>query len=92
MHEFRIRPLGEFHLAAARDFAGGFAPGMGASRDEPDPSALLLVFPLEDWTSSAAVELRQEVDGIVVGRVFGSKNEYVSRDAVWLAIRPCNTG
>lgn len=72
MHEFRIRPLGEFHLAAARDFAGGFAPGMGASRDEPDPSALLLVFPLEDWTSSAAVELRQELDGIVVGRVFGT--------------------
>ena len=60
MHEFRIRPEGPFSLAAARDFAGGFAPGMGASHDETDPTALLVVFPVEDWSSSAAVELRQQ--------------------------------
>ena len=72
MHEFRMHPLGEFQLAAARDFAGGFAPGMGASLDEPDPTALLVVFPVEGWASSAAVELRQEPDGAIVGRVFGT--------------------
>ena len=72
MHEFRMLPLGEFHLAAARDFAGGFGPGMGATLDEPDPDALMVVFPVEGWASSAAVELRQEPDGAIVGRVFGT--------------------
>src|SRR6187397_282685 len=72
VHEFRMRPQGPFSLATARDFAGGFAPGMGASPDEPDPAALLVVFPVEGWTSSAAVELRQESDGTIVGRVFGT--------------------
>jgi len=72
VHEFRIIPAGPFDIATARDFAGGFAPGMGASLDEPDPTALLVVFPVEDWLSSAAVELRQDVDGAVVGRVFGT--------------------
>ncbi len=72
MHEFRMRPEGPFSLAAARDFAGGFAPGMGASLDEPDPTALLVVFPVEGWASSAAVELRQEPDGTIVGRVYGT--------------------
>jgi DNA-3-methyladenine glycosylase II len=72
VHEFRIRPEGPFSLAAARDFAGGFAPGMGASQDEPDPTALLVVFPVEGWASSAAVELRQEPVGTIIGRVFGT--------------------
>ena len=73
-HRARVpdAPPGEFQLAAARDFAGGFAPGMGASLDEPDPTALLVVFPVEGWASSAAVELRQEPDGSIVGRVFGT--------------------
>ena len=72
MHRFRMRPSGAFDLRVARDFAGGFAPGMGASPDEPDAEALLVVFPVEGWASSAAVELRQESDGSIAGVVMGT--------------------
>jgi DNA-3-methyladenine glycosylase II len=70
--EFRMQPEGPFSLASARDFAGGFAPGMGASPETPHSTALLVVFPVEGWKSSAAVELREESDGTIVGLVYGT--------------------
>ncbi len=72
MDRFRMRPSGAFDLRTARDFAGGFAPGMGANAEEPDSEALLVVFPVEGWASSAAVELRQEPDGSIAGLVMGT--------------------
>lgn len=72
MQQFRMVPQGPFSLATARGFAGGFAPGLDASGSTADPAALLVVFPIEGWASSAAVELRQDDDGSVIGRVFGT--------------------
>ena len=71
----RLEPRGPFHLAASADFAGGFSPGLGAGRvgdGDGDPS-ILMAFPLEGWRTTAAVNLRQEADGTVVGEVFGAE-------------------
>ncbi len=75
MTAFRIAPKGPFHLAASADFAGGFAPGLGGGRvDEHDAGpSILMAFPLEGWRTSAAVDLRQDADGSIVGDVFGSE-------------------
>lgn len=75
MSSFEIQPHGPFSLSAAADFAGGFAPGLGggsASSGSNDPS-ILMAFPLEDWSTSAAVDIRQAEDGTVHGEVFGAR-------------------
>jgi DNA-3-methyladenine glycosylase II len=65
---FTIEPQGPFSLAAARDFAGGFAAGVGGGA--ATATSLILAFPVEGWRDSAVVELRQEADGgVVTGRV-----------------------
>jgi len=69
--EFEIRPRGPFSLAAAQGFAGGFAAGIGGG--EVGDTAIVLAFPVEGWQSSAAVELRQRPDGVVVGRTDASE-------------------
>lgn len=69
---FRSTPLGPFSLGAARDFAGGFAPGMGSATGRQGTGSLLVVFPIEGWRSSAAVDLYQEADGTIVGEVCGT--------------------
>lgn len=75
---FEIVPGGPFDLAASIDFAGGFAPGLGGHAAAADSTErLLMAFPLEDWTGSAAVELWQDMDGVVRGDVLGT--EYVQR-------------
>ena len=69
--EFEIRPAGPFSLAAAQDFAGGFAAGIGGG--SATGTALILAFPVEGWRDSALVELRQDADdGPVSGRVIGT--------------------
>lgn len=77
MATFEIQPRGPFHLSAAADFAGGFAPGLGGHG--PGVSrGLLMAFPLEDWRSSAAVDLWQEPDGTIRGEVAGTDDVHAA--------------
>jgi DNA-3-methyladenine glycosylase II len=64
--EFEILPLGPFSLAAAQDFAGGFAPGIGGG--SVSGTSISMAFPVEGTDSSAAVDLHQREDGVVIGR------------------------
>ena len=68
---FTIEPTGPFSLAAAQDFAGGFAAGIGGG--SATGTALILAFPVEGWRDSALVELRQDADdGPGSGRGIGT--------------------
>jgi DNA-3-methyladenine glycosylase II len=74
MADHVIEPRGPFSLAAARDFAGGFAAGIGGGATTG--TGLVMAFPIEprpatsEWRQSAVVELRQtERDGPVAARV-----------------------
>lgn len=74
MADHVIEPLGPFSLAAARDFAGGFAASIGGGADTG--TSLVMAFPIEprpttgDWAKSAVVELRQaEKNGPVTARI-----------------------
>ncbi len=79
MRELTIEPRGPFDLATARDFAGGFPAGIG-SRARAD--TILMSFPVEGWSSSAVVQLRQDPDGILRGEVFGDGDlETIARQA-----------
>jgi DNA-3-methyladenine glycosylase II len=64
--EFAIAPQGPFSLAAAQDFAGGFAAGIGGG--SVDSASIVMSFPVEGTNDSAAVELRQEAGGQLIGR------------------------
>src|SRR5262245_48133379 len=80
MRTFSLTPRGPFDLATARDFAGGFPAGIGASAIAD--GAILMTFPTEDWASTVAVQLRQDADGTLHGEVFGDGDlEVVSRQA-----------
>ena len=80
MRSFTIDPRGPFDLATARDFAGGFAAGIG-SRAAAD-GAILMTFPVEGWSTSAAVQLHQVADGTLRGEVFGDADlETIERQA-----------
>jgi DNA-3-methyladenine glycosylase II len=75
MFSFEVMPKGPFSLSAAADFAGGFAPGLGGgsvSVGDAGPS-ILMAFPLESWTTSAAVDIRQRPDETIHGEVFGAR-------------------
>ena len=79
MTTFTIEPRGRFSLAAAQDFAGGFAAGIGA---HGTTTGLLMTFPVEGWDGSAAVDVWQTPDGIVHGEISGSDDtETVRRQA-----------
>ena len=69
MQQFTIEPLGRFSLAAAADFAGGFAAGIGLHGAD---TALLATFPVEGWDGSVAVDIWQTDDGVVHGDIHGS--------------------
>lgn len=72
-NDFSIEPRGPFSLAAAQDFAGGFAAGIGGGA--ATGTSLVLAFPVEGWRDSAVVELRQEADGgPVSGRIGGTSD------------------
>jgi DNA-3-methyladenine glycosylase II len=68
MTTFEIVPRGPFELASAQDFAGGFTPGIGGGGVKG--MSIVMAFPVEapGWSSSAAVEVHQREDGVVVGR------------------------
>ena len=69
MRTLIVEPRGPFDLSTARDFAGGFAAGIG-SRAATDRS-ILMAFPVEGWAASAVVQVRQDGDGRIRGDVFG---------------------
>jgi DNA-3-methyladenine glycosylase II len=64
--EFELAPRGPFSLAAAQDFAGGFPPGIGGGA--VGATNISMAFSVEGTDSSAAVDLRQREDGVVIGR------------------------
>jgi DNA-3-methyladenine glycosylase II len=66
VNTFEIKPRGPFSLAAAQDFAGGFPAGIGGG--EVGQKSIAMAFPIEGTDSSAAVEISQRADGVVVGR------------------------
>ena len=66
MPAFEIKPLGPFSLAAAQRFAGGFPAGIGGGGVAG--TSIVMSFPVEGSASSAAVELRQAEDGLVIGQ------------------------
>jgi DNA-3-methyladenine glycosylase II len=79
MTAFAIAPSGPFSLAAAADFAGGFAAGIGAHQTG---NGILMTFPVEGWRDSAAVDVWQDADGVVHGEASGSDDhEAVRRQA-----------
>ena len=68
MTTFEVVPRGPFDLASAQDFAGGFTPGIGGGR--VTGASIMMAFPVEapGWSASAAVEVHQREDGVVVGQ------------------------
>jgi DNA-3-methyladenine glycosylase II len=66
---FELAPKGPFDLVNQAQFFGGF-PALAS-----DPGTIVLTFPVEGWRSSAAVTMRQEPDGRIVGRVYGEGEE-----------------
>jgi DNA-3-methyladenine glycosylase II len=80
MRSLTITPRGPFDLATARDFAGGFAAGIGASAAAGE--SILMTFPVEGWDTSAVVQLSQQPDGTLRGPVFGEGDlEAIGRQA-----------
>jgi DNA-3-methyladenine glycosylase II len=75
MRDHVVEPLGPFSLSAARDFAGGFAAGIGGGA--ATETTLVMAFPVEPpstagggWGHSAVVELRQaERNAVVEARI-----------------------
>jgi DNA-3-methyladenine glycosylase II len=74
MADHVIEPRGPFSLAAARDFAGGFAAGIGGGA--ATETSLVMAFPIEprpatgEWAKSTVVELSQaERNGPVAARI-----------------------
>ena len=79
MGAFTIKPNGPFSLAVARDFAGGFAAGIGAHQTD---NGILMTFPIEGWRDSAAVDVWQDADGLVHGQTSDADDlEAVQRQA-----------
>lgn len=70
MATFRIEPRGPFSLAAAQRFAGGFPAGIGGGGVAGE--SIVMSFPVEGSDASAAVELRQDRDGTVIGETDAS--------------------
>lgn len=63
--KFEFTPRGPFELANQIQYFGGW-PSL-----KDDPQTLVMAFPVEGWRGSAAVALRQEADGRILGEVFG---------------------
>ena len=62
---FEFIPSGLFDLANQNQYFGGW-PTL-----KNDPKTIVMAFPVEGWKGSAAVTLRQETDGRIVGQVYG---------------------
>lgn len=82
MERFRIEPRGPFALADANRYFGGW-PTLAN-----DPNAIVMAFPVEGWRTSAAVVVRQESSGSVVGEVHGSAEaaSHADAEAAWRTV------
>jgi DNA-3-methyladenine glycosylase II len=69
----RIEIQGPYDMARQNEYFGGWTSGTGSS--------ITMAFPVEGWTHSAAVTLRQ-VDGAVVGDVIGADPDAAWRQAL----------
>src|SRR6267378_2824386 len=63
---FTMMPKGPFDLAHSREFFGGWPSS------PEDPKAIVITFPVEGWRTSAAIVVRQETGGRIVGEVHGA--------------------
>ena len=72
---FSLLPDGGFNLRTANEYFGGWSD----AADGPD-FAVPMAFPVEGWTTSAAVLIRQSADGTVSGDVHGAQGQ---EDAAW---------
>jgi DNA-3-methyladenine glycosylase II len=63
---FECMPTGEFDLANQNQYFGGWPTIQNY------PQTLVMTFPVEGWKGSAAVSLRQEANGKIVGQVHGA--------------------
>jgi DNA-3-methyladenine glycosylase II len=63
---FEIEPRGPFSLKSAQHFASGFPVGIGGGA--VGELSIVMSFPVEGTDTSAAVEITQRVDGVLVGR------------------------
>ncbi|GAC1578076.1 MAG: DNA-3-methyladenine glycosylase [Candidatus Dormibacteria bacterium] len=70
---FELTPRGPFDLAYQQRFFGGW-PAF-----EPDPAAVAMAFPVEGWTHSAVVVLRQPDDRVITGTVHGAGEDKAQR-------------
>jgi DNA-3-methyladenine glycosylase II len=66
-------PLGPFSLANQNQYFGGWVTA------GPDDRTILMAFPVEGWSGSAALALQGHDDGTVTGTVVGSGDH----DAAW---------
>jgi DNA-3-methyladenine glycosylase II len=63
---FEFIPKGPFDLANQNQYFGGWPTLMKSSQ------TIVMAFPIEGWKGSAAVSLRQETDGRIIGNVYGA--------------------
>ncbi len=61
-----MTPKGPFDLARSREFFGGWPS------PPSDAEAIVMAFPVEGWRTSAAVVVRQQRGGRIVGDVYGA--------------------
>jgi DNA-3-methyladenine glycosylase II len=85
MQTFEIVPRGPFSLEAAQSFAGGFAAGIGGG--ETTQRGIVMAFPVEGWTTSAAADVSQTPDGVVHVRF--ESTAPVSADSVHRQVARC---
>ncbi|HTG40851.1 MAG TPA: DNA-3-methyladenine glycosylase 2 family protein [Methylomirabilota bacterium] len=78
MVEFTIEPRGQFSLASAQRFLGGFTPASGTFAD--DATRLTMAFPVDGWAGSAAAVVWQDGELIRGEAVVSSPD--VSMEAV----------
>jgi DNA-3-methyladenine glycosylase II len=74
VERFSIEPRGAFGLAQANTYFGGW-PTLSI-----EPDGLVMAFPVEEWRTSAAIVIRQEPSGLVVGEVHGPQDD---AEAAW---------
>src|ERR1700694_712958 len=72
---FSLLPDAAFSLRTANEYFGGWIEAADGS-----DFAVPMAFPVEGWTTSAAVLVRQSADGTVSGDVHGAKGQ---EDAAW---------
>jgi DNA-3-methyladenine glycosylase II len=64
-----MMPQGPFDLASSREFFGGWPSA------PDDEAGVVMAFPVEGWRASAAIVVRQERGGRIVGEVHGAGRE-----------------